>query len=164
MEILSMPRTISCLRDDRSTVVFLSVALLITWSLCSADSATAQSGRGVVTGIVKDASGAIVPGADIQIVERTTGVATQARTTDAGVYRAPYVPPGTYRITASLAGFKTAVADNVDVLVGQTVTVDFALEVGQVTEQVTVSAETPLLERSTSEIGINTTDKEVHTW
>jgi len=69
-----------------------------------------------------------------------------------------------YQITASLAGFKTAVADNIQVMVGQTVTVDFSLEVGQVSDQVTVMAETPLLESSTPEIGIGTTEKEVHTW
>ena len=69
-----------------------------------------------------------------------------------------------YQITAALAGFKTAVADNIQVMVGQTVTVDFTLEVGQVSDQVTVMAETPLLESSTPEIGIGTTEKEVHTW
>ncbi|MBI4472940.1 MAG: TonB-dependent receptor [Acidobacteria bacterium] len=126
--------------------------------------AVAQSGRGVITGIVKDASGAVVPGADITITEKTTGVETKSATTDAGVYRAPYMPPGTYRITAGLAGFKTALADNIQLLLGQTVTVDFTLEVGQVSEQVTVTASAPLLETSTSEIGINSTQKEVHTW
>src|SRR5207247_140040 len=65
---------------------------------------------------------------------------------------------------ASLTGFKTAVADNVDVLIAETVTVDFRLEIGQVSEQVTVVAHTPLLEASTPEIGINSTEKEVHTW
>src|SRR5207249_1537217 len=69
--------------------------------------AVAQSGRGVITGIVRDSSGAIVPGAEITIVEKATGVVTTATTTDAGVYRAPHVPPGTYKISASLPGFKT---------------------------------------------------------
>ena len=49
-------------------------------------------------------------------------------------------------------------------LLGQTVTVDFNLEIGQLSDQVTVMAETPLLEASNPEIGINTTEKEVHTW
>ncbi|MBI4472941.1 MAG: carboxypeptidase regulatory-like domain-containing protein, partial [Acidobacteria bacterium] len=56
----------------------------------------AQSGRGTITGVVKDASGAVVPGADILIVEKATGVQTKAFTTEAGVYRAPYLPPGKY--------------------------------------------------------------------
>ncbi len=116
----------------------------------------AQSARGTMTGIIKDPSGVVVPGAEISIVEKSSGVITQAVSTEAGVYRAPYIPPGKYKISASLTGFKTAIADDVEALVGQTVTVDFTLEVGQVTEQVTVSAETPLLESHTSEIGVNT--------
>jgi len=126
--------------------------------------ALAQSARGTITGLVRDASGAVVPGVDITITEKATGVITRTVSTEAGAYRAPYIPPGTYHITASLSGFKTAVADNIQVLVGQTVTVDFDLEIGQLSDQVTVMAETPLLEASNPEIGINTTEKEVHTW
>ena len=143
----------------------LSRSLLLgVFVLTAALPAAAQSGRAVVTGIVKDASGAIVPGAEVTLQEKASGVSTQVITTEAGVYRAPYVPPGTYKITASLGGFKTGLADNVQVLLGQTVTVDFTLEVGQVSEMVTVSAQAPLLETSTSEIGINSTEKEIHTW
>jgi hypothetical protein len=126
--------------------------------------ALAQSGRGTITGVVKDPSGAVVPGADITITEKDTGVVTRTVSTQAGAYRAPYIPPGTYKITAALAGFKTSTADNIQVMVGQTVTVDFSLEVGQVSDQVTVMAETPLLESSTPEIGVGTTETEVHTW
>jgi hypothetical protein len=126
--------------------------------------ALAQSGRGTITGVVKDPSGAVVPGADITITEKDTGVVTRTVSTQAGAYRAPYIPPGTYKITAALAGFKTATADNIQVMVGQTVTVDFSLEVGQVSDQVTVMAETPLLESSSPEIGVGTTETEVHTW
>ncbi len=126
--------------------------------------AFAQSARGTITGVVKDPSGAIVPGVEITITDKATGVTYNTVSTEAGVYRSSYIPPGKYRISATLTGFKTAVADNVDVLVAQTVTVDLALEVGQVSDQVTVLATAPILESSTSEIGINTTEKEVHTW
>ncbi|MGI8786053.1 MAG: TonB-dependent receptor [Acidobacteriota bacterium] len=124
----------------------------------------AQSGRGSINGLITDATGAVVPGVEVVITDQATGVETKALTTDAGVYRAPYVSPGKYKITASLPGFKTAVAENVEVGVGQTVNVDFKLEIGEVSEQVTVSSVGPLLETSTPEIGINTTEKEVHTW
>jgi hypothetical protein len=124
----------------------------------------AQSGRGTITGVVKDSSGALVPKAAVVMVNKDTGIETKTVTTEAGVYRVPYLEPGKYRVSAALQGFKTAVRDNVEVLVAQTVTLDFSLELGEVTEQVTVSAETPLLESSTSEIGINSTLKEVHTW
>jgi hypothetical protein len=126
--------------------------------------AAAQSGRGTITGIVKDPSGSIVPGADITITEIETGVVTRTVSTDAGTYRAPYLPPGHYKLAATVSGFKTSVADNIQVMLGQTVTVDFTLEVGQLSDQVTVISEAPLLESSTPEIGIGTTEKEVHTW
>jgi hypothetical protein len=142
------------------TRAFILVILILVIGL----PALAQSGRGTITGIVKDPSGAVVPGAEIIITEKDTGVVTRTVSTDAGAYRAPYVPPGMYKITAALTGFKTAVADNIQVMVGQTVTVDFSLEVGQLSDQVTVMAETPLLETSTPEIGLGTTEKEVHTW
>ena len=126
--------------------------------------AVAQSARGTITGLVKDPSGAVVPGVEITITDKATGVNYNTVSTEAGVFRSSYLPPGKYKISATLAGFKTAVADNVDVMVAQTVTVDLALEVGQVSDQVTVLATAPVLESSTSEIGINTTEKEVHTW
>ena len=125
---------------------------------------SAQSGRGTIAGVVKDPQASIVPGVDITITNQDTGDVTKALTTDSGVYRVPYLPPGRYRVTASQPGFKTALRENIDVLVAQTVTVDFNLEVGEVSQTVTVSSEAPLLEKDTSEIGINSTEKEVHTW
>ena len=124
----------------------------------------AQGTRGTITGTVNDASGAVVPGAEITILEKATGVETKSVTSEAGVYRAPYLSPGIYRVTVALKGFKTAIRDNVQILVTQTVNLDFTLELGEVTDEITVSAEAPLLESGSSEIGTNTTEKEVHTW
>jgi hypothetical protein len=124
----------------------------------------AQSGRGTLTGVVKDASGASVPDAEILIVNKETGIATRAVTTNAGVYRAPYVTPGLYKISVSVSGFKTAIHDNVNVLITETVTVDFNLTVGELKEEVNVSADSPLLEAANSEIGIANSETEVHTW
>jgi hypothetical protein len=143
-----------------SARVLLSCLLILVLGLPG----LAQSARGTITGLVRDAMSAVVPGVDITITEKATGVITRTVSTEAGAFRAPYIPPGNYHIAASLAGFKTAVADNIQVLVGQTVTVDFDLEIGQLSDQVTVMAQTPLLEASNPEIGINTNEKEVHTW
>jgi Carboxypeptidase regulatory-like domain/TonB dependent receptor len=124
----------------------------------------AQSGRGTITGTVTDSSGAIVPDAEITITNKANGEETKAKTTTSGLYRAPYLEPGTYSVAASVKGFKTATRDNVQVLLAQTVTLDFTLELGEVTENVTVSAESPLLEASTAEIGTNATERDVHAW
>jgi len=123
-----------------------------------------QGGDGVLTGVVRDSTGAIVPNAEVVITNTRNGVETRARTTDAGLYRSPYLPSGKYRINVSVDGFKTAIRDNLEVFLGQTVTADFVLEVGQMSEQVTVSAAPPFLETSTPEIEIRSTEKEIHTW
>ena len=123
-----------------------------------------QSGRGTITGVVKDSTGAMVPGAEILITNTENGLELNTQTTESGVYRIPYVPPGKYTMTATLTGFRKAVRENIEVHVTQTVTVDFALEVGQLSDTVTVSASTPLLEKASPEIGTISTELEVHTW
>jgi hypothetical protein len=132
--------------------------------LATLASVWAQGERGTFNGIVTDQTGSVVPGATVTAVNVGTNVETQATTTDAGVYRMPYMPSGTYRISVSKQGFQTAVRENVILHVAQTLTVDFTLQVGAVAEQVTVSSDPPLLETSTSEIGQYVSKKEFDTW
>ena len=126
--------------------------------------AMSQSGRGTLTGTVKDASGAIVPGAEVLITNMGTGGELKAVTTSAGVYRVPYIPPGKYRVSATSPGFKKSVRENVEIHVAETVEVDILLEIGQLTDSVTVTGAAPTLERASAELGIASTEKEVHTW
>jgi hypothetical protein len=146
----------------RSTGILFLVGLALT--LFCLSPAMSQSGRGTLMGTVKDITGAVVPGAQVQITNMGTGAEFNAVTTNAGVYHVPYIPPGKYRISASITGFKKTVRENVEIHVAETVTVDLVLEVGQITDSVTVTAAAPLLEKSTMEIGTISTDKEVHTW
>ena len=143
----------------RRRLTLSSLAFLIF-----ASNGFSQGERGAITGVVKDVSEAVVPNAEVVALNKNTGGENKAVSTDSGLYRMPYVTPGTYTISATLKGFKTAIRDNVDVRVAQTVTIDFTLELGEISERITVSSETPLLESSTSEIGTETTDKEFHTW
>ncbi len=124
----------------------------------------AQGERATLNGTVADPSGAVVVGAVVKAVNVDTGVETSVPTTDAGVFRMPYLPPGTYRLNASAPGFKAAVRENIILQVAQTLTLNFALEVGAATEQVTVSSEAPLLETGTAEIGSYVSKKEFDTW
>ena len=123
-----------------------------------------QGQRSTLNGSVTDASGAIVGDATVTATETATGVETRTKTTDAGVYRMPYLPEGQYRITATKAGFRTSVAENVTLLVAQTLTVDMKLEVGGVNETVEVAAQNPLVETSSSETGRYVTKREFDTW
>lgn len=124
----------------------------------------AQGERGTFNGTVLDSSGAAIPTAEVRVINVQTNVETVATTTSAGIYRLPYLQPGIYRFTVTAPGFKTVIRDNVNLAVAQTLTLDFTLEVGQVTEQVTVTAETPLLETGTAEIGSYVSKKEFDTW
>ena len=139
----------------------------MVWICCllvSIGALWAQGERGTFNGIITDATGSVVPGATVTATNVETNVETQATSTDAGVYRLPYIPAGTYKISVSKPGFQTAVAENVILHVAQTLTVDFKLQVGAVSEQVTVSSEAPLLESSSAEVGRYVSKKEFDTW
>ena len=124
----------------------------------------AQGERGTFNGTVSDPSGAVIAGATVKAANVATGVEVNNSTTESGVYRMPYLVPGTYRITVTAPGFKTAVRENVVLAVAQTLTVDFTLEVGATSDQITVSSDPPLLETGTAEIGSYVSKKEFDTW
>ncbi len=123
-----------------------------------------QAERGTLNGSVTDSTGAVIPGVTVKILNPATGIEYNAATTDAGIYRMPGLSPGTYRITATAPGFKTAVRENVVLAVAQTLTVDFALELGNVTDQITVSSDPPVIETGTAELGSYVSKKEFDTW
>ncbi len=112
-----------------------------------------QGAVGTLNGTVFDPSGSVVAGAKVTAKHVATAVEHEATATSAGYYTMPYLPAGTYSVSVSAAGFSTATAENVILRIAQTLTVDITLKVGQVTEQVTVSTEAPLLESSNAEIG-----------
>jgi len=123
-----------------------------------------QGERGAITGTVTDASGSAVPNTTIIATHLETNIETKAVTTDTGVYRMPYLSLGTYRITASAPGFKTSDIENLTLRVAQTLTVDFKLDVGVVTDKITVSAEAAQLESSTAEVGHYVSTAEFDRW
>lgn len=121
----------------------------------------AQGERGAITGLVTDPTGAVVPDATVKATDTRTTVSTTVKSSSAGYYRVGAVPPGVYRLEATKAGFKTAVAENIAVPVAQVVTIDFTLQVGNVAQSVTVTSEAPLLTPSTAEVGGNITPEEL---
>lgn len=113
----------------------------------------AQEFRGSILGTITDASGGLVPGASVTAVNMATNVRLSASTTATGAFTIPFVLPGTYRISVEAAGFKTVVRESIEVEVQQRVRLDFQLEPGVVTESITVSSETPLLDTSNASLG-----------
>jgi outer membrane receptor protein involved in Fe transport len=114
--------------------------------LCGATMAAAQETRGSIEGIVKDTSGAILPGVTVEARSPAlVGVAT-AVADAAGIYRFPALAPGTYEVTAHLAGFKTIKAANVQLQLGQILKVDIAMPLADVSEEISVTAESPIID------------------
>ncbi len=123
----------------KSTLGVLLSLLVLAWP------ALAQEQRGSIQGVVKDNTGAILPGVTVEA--KSSAGATVSTTTDAnGEYRFPSLAPGTYEISASLQGFTPAKVANVPVALGEIKTVGLALAVGGVSEKVQVSAEAPLID------------------
>jgi hypothetical protein len=118
--------------------------------LCAQLSAQTQAR---LTGTVSDNTGAVVVAAKVAARNVATGVLTEAATNESGIYLFAFLNPGTYELSCELSGFKRAVRANLVLETGITRTVDFALEVGAVTEQIEVSATAPLLESETSTVG-----------
>jgi hypothetical protein len=136
------------LRDPRGMCRF-AMAIALTASLlllASPPRLLAQEFRATLTGQVTDPSGAVVPNAEVKAVNNDTGSAYTAKTSNAGVYYIPYVVPGTYTVTASATGFKTAVQDKVLLLAGKYFGQNFKLEVGAIAEKVEVTTAPPMIE------------------
>jgi len=114
----------------------------------------AQSERGSIRGTVEDATGSAVPGARVTATSTGTGVATSTQSTDAGNYNIPQLPPGTYTVSVEHAGFKKLVQENVEVKISGVAALDLRMEVGQLTESVTVTAAAPMLKSETSDVSI----------
>ena len=98
-----------------------------------------------LVGTVKDATGAVVPNASVVAVQTETSTTYRTSTSSTGDYSIPYVNIGTYSITVKTSGFKTTLKTGVLVQVNQVVRTDFTLQVGQVSQEVTVKAGAPAI-------------------
>jgi Carboxypeptidase regulatory-like domain len=122
----------------------------------------AQGVFGSISGIVTDASGAVITGATVRVTNVDTNVTTTWRTNSAGVYNATSLNPGNYKVQAEAKGFKTAVAPNIALEVNANPKIDLTLAVGQSTETVEVSAtNTPILQTQQTDLGQTLNSREL---
>ncbi len=112
-----------------------------------------QNPYGRIGGRVADSAGAVVPGASVKVIHVETGVETLASTNEEGYYEAANLNPGPYRVVAEMKGFKRYERVGVEVRVGDVLDIPITLELGQVSETVTVTAEAPLLESTNADVG-----------
>ena len=111
----------------------LGYVFLLVMCLLTALPVLAQIGTSTITGRVTDSTGAVVPGATIVVIHTGTNFTFNATTNKEGLYRVLSLNPGMYRITAEAQGFKKSVRDEVELRTGDTLAVDFVLQVGNVT-------------------------------
>ncbi len=138
----------------------LACASALLMALTFSPRAEAQA-TGQMTGSVVDASGAVLPGVTVEATSRATGAVRVAVTGSDGLFTIPLVQPGDYDVRASLAGFRAAVREGVRVTVSETARVAFELEVGQISETITVVAEATLVETANATHGIVITEDKV---
>src|SRR6266545_1064783 len=127
-----------------SLVRRLPARLLFTFCLSillpGAPPAAAQETRAAVFGTVRDASGAVLPGVPVVVTNDETNVANQAVTNGRGAFEIPYLLPGPYTVTAELSGFRKFTRKGLVLAVNSREELQITLEIGAVTDEVTVTA------------------------
>ncbi|HEX5833649.1 MAG TPA: carboxypeptidase-like regulatory domain-containing protein, partial [Pyrinomonadaceae bacterium] len=139
-----------------------SILALFTFFLLSVTSAIAQTDRGSLTGRVTDPAGAGVPNAKVTATNVNTSETREVTTSEEGTYTIPELKADPYRVTVEAPGFKTASAENIVVAVQVNRTLDFKLEIGEISSVVTISNdEAPVLQTETPVRQTNVTERQV---
>src|SRR5260370_30953025 len=125
-----------------------AAVVICAWAL--AVSATAQEFRGTITGRVTDTQSAALPNAKITATLVSTGAHSTTNSGADGLYTIPFLSPGAYRIEVEAPGFKCYVQENFEVAAGERVGLDVQLQLGQINETITVTAEAPMLDTTTA--------------
>lgn len=129
------------------------IVLAVAAAVLMASPTDAQITQGRIAGTVADAQGAVLPGVTVTATSPALiGVRTTVSQAD-GKYMFPAMPSGTYKLTFELEGFKKVERDNIQVTLGNTVSFDASLQVGGLTESITVTGDSPLVDTSTTKIG-----------
>ncbi|MCI0718789.1 MAG: carboxypeptidase regulatory-like domain-containing protein [Acidobacteria bacterium] len=132
--------------------LFLSLFVCVA-SLSIGSNAMAQAGRGGITGLVTDSSGAVVPGGRVQIVNEATRISQETVTTSAGLYSFNSILPGTYELTVTYEGFQKHVQRPVRVEVDRVTEVNAVLKPGEISQTISVTEEAALANTTSSTIG-----------
>jgi hypothetical protein len=156
-----MKRTLAKLHPSMAGRSLLTL-FVIAISFFSSSSLIAQLTVGHITGHVQDASGAEIANAHISLTNEGTGVVANAVSTSTGTYTFELVNPGTYTLRVEVAGFSPQITKGIQVHVQDSVTQDFTLAVGDVSQQVTVVSAAPLLQAESASVGQIVNSKQIN--
>ena len=133
-----------------STFVRLFLLLLL---LVSTSDLFAQTATGSIAGTIVDTSGNVVPHANVTLTNIETNEVRTAVTNDHGYYLLPLLPPANYSLAIAVQGFNKFIQSNIHLNVGDALTINASLQIGQVAQQVTVTGQPSALETETSSLG-----------
>ncbi len=129
-------------------------AFVVALALCvSTMTARAQINPSHLTGTVKDAQGAVLPGVTVTANSPALLGAQSVVSEAGGEYRFPSLPSGTYTLTFELAGFQTLKRENIVLATAQTLTIDPLMQLASLQESITVTGESPVVDKQTTAVG-----------
>lgn len=131
----------------------LVLAVFAALTIFSSATVQAQESRGTISGKVLDEGKSVIQGASVRITNVAMGTSISLVTNDNGFYQAPYLLPGTYQITVESKGFKKYIRDGIILRVNDNIEIEIALEVGDVGESVTITADAPVLDTTSGSLG-----------
>lgn len=137
------------------------VLAVLCLGLAGPATAQSQATNGTIEGTIRDHSGGVLPGVSVTLVNTDTGASRTVVSNESGLYRAPLLPLGTYRVEAELSGFKKFERSGVSLGAGQAAVIDIALGVGDVNEVVSVTADAPIVDPAKVDLGRNLNEREV---
>ena len=129
------------------------------FSLALAPSAMAQNAQ--ITGLVKDSSGGIIPGATVTARNVETGLTRVAVTDGAGEFRLPSLPPGRYSVATELSGFSTETRPDITLIIDQNAIINFALKPATLSETITVTGESPIVDVTRSDVSTSVSTQQI---
>src|SRR5437773_12580227 len=127
----------------------------------SAGQLSAQTVGASLQGVVTDQTGAPIPSADVIVIAIATGRTWEIKTDSAGLYRVPVLQPGDYEVHVSQTGFQPVARRGIQLTVGQNAVVDLKLEVGRVSEELTVTGAAPFINTTSGAVSGLVSDKEI---
>ena len=136
-----------------------NIRFCVLFGVCAMAILLAQTDRGVITGTVKDASGAVVPGAQVTAIQTSTNANFKTKTTTSGDFTVPSLPVGNYLVRVENIGFKTHLASNIVVAAGATVPLDVTLELGTTQQTVEVVANAQLLQTEAGRVATEVSNR-----
>jgi hypothetical protein len=137
----------------------LIVSILATVALAIPTLGVAQSERGSITGVVEDTTKAGLPGVVVKVINTATNATTEIVSSDSGTYSAANLPPGPYRVEATLAGFQSSRVEGIRLTAGATAQVNVTMSVGAISETVSVVAGSALMQSSDAKVSTNVSNE-----